>query len=165
MDLIVFYGLASVAVLAAVAVIFQKNPLYSAFALVVVMCCLAGIYGLLRSPFIAVLQIIVYAGAIMVLFLFVIMLLDVKREGDQPGGRVLAGVALALVVVLALQVGAVLLAAAPGTGPADYHASTEQMARLLFSPYFLYAFEMTDILIAAALVGAVVLARKQGEAA
>lgn len=162
MDAILFYTFAVLAVASAVVVIAQRNPMYSAFALVVTLCSVAVIFALLESPFIAVLQVIVYAGAIMVLFLFVLMLLNVNREDDGPGqgARTLRGVALALVTLLVLQAGTVLLRAK--TVPAaDFDASTVEMARKLFSPLFLYAFEATSILILAALVGAVVLAKKE----
>jgi NADH-quinone oxidoreductase subunit J len=162
MDAILFYAFAGLAVLSAVLVIAQRNPIYSAFALIVTLCSLSVIFGLLGSPFIAVLQVIVYAGAIMVLFLFVLMLLNVKREEDTPGrgGRRLRGAAVVLVALLALQVGAVLLR--PVLVPAaDFDASTRTMAGILFSPRFLYVFEATSILILAALVGAVALAKKE----
>jgi NADH-quinone oxidoreductase subunit J len=162
MDAILFYAFAAIAVLAAVAVIAQRNPIYSAFALVVTLCSLAVIFGLLGSPFIAALQVIVYAGAIMVLFLFVLMLLNVRREEDRPGGkgRTLAGVGLALVTLLVLQAGTVLVRSERSPA-ATFDASTTKMAEILFSPHFLYAFEATAILILAALVGAVVLAKKE----
>jgi NADH-quinone oxidoreductase subunit J len=163
MDAILFYAFAAVAVVSAVLVIAQRNPIYSAFALIVTMCSLAAIFGLLGSPFIAALQVIVYAGAIMVLFLFVLMLLNVRREEDAPGrgGRTLRGVAFALVTLLVLQAGAVLLR--PDYPPAaSFDASTRKMAQVLFSPHFLYAFEASSVLIAAALVGAILLARKEG---
>ena len=162
MDAILFYVFAVMAVASAVVVISQRNPIYSALALVVTLCSVAVIFGLLGSPFIAVLQVIVYAGAIMVLFLFVLMLLNVKREEEVPsaGQRTLRGMALALVTLLVLQAGAVLLRLKPTLAP-DYDASTVAMARILFSPQFLYAFEATSILILAALVGAVVLAKKE----
>jgi NADH-quinone oxidoreductase subunit J len=162
MDAILFYIFAALAVASAVVVIGQRNPIYSAFALVVTLCSLAVIFGLLGSPFIAALQVIVYAGAIMVLFLFVLMLLNVRREEDRPGAgaRTLRGVALALVTLLVLQAGTVLLRA--DLHPArDFDASTVKMAMELFSPQFLYAFEATSVLILAALVGAVVLAKKE----
>ena len=162
MDAILFYVFAAVAVASAVVVIAQRNPVYSAFALIVTLCSLSVVFGLLGSPFIAVLQVIVYAGAIMVLFLFVLMLLNVKSEEDRPvrGGHALRGVALALVTLLVLQAGTVLARweAAPA---ADFDASTRRMAEILFSPHFLYVFEATSILILAALVGAVALARKE----
>jgi NADH-quinone oxidoreductase subunit J len=162
MDAILFYVFAAIAVASALVVVGQRNPMYSAFALIVTLCSLSVIFGLLGSPFIAVLQVIVYAGAIMVLFLFVLMLLNVKKEEDRPvgGGRTLRGVALALVTLLVLQAGTVLLRweAVPAAG---FDASTRRMAQVLFSPHFLYAFEATSILILAALVGAIALARKE----
>jgi NADH-quinone oxidoreductase subunit J len=162
MDAILFYAFAAIAVLSAIVVVAQRNPMTSAFALIVTLCSMSVIFALLGSPFIAVLQVIVYAGAIMVLFLFVLMLLSVKREEDTPGrgGRTLRGVALALVTLLVLQAGTVLLRGEPGPAPA-FDASTRKMAEILFSPHFLYVFEATSILILAALVGAVALAKKE----
>jgi NADH-quinone oxidoreductase subunit J len=161
MDQALFYAAALLAVVSALVVIGQKNPIYSAFALIVTLCSLAVIFGLLGSPFIAALQVIVYAGAIMVLFLFVLMLLNVKREEDVPGrgGRTLASIAVVLVALLAGQAGFVLwnTTLAPA---AAFDASTRRMAEILFSPHFLYVFEATSILILAALVGAVALAKK-----
>ena len=161
MDQVLFYAAAALAVASALVVIGQKNPIYSAFALIVALCSLSVIFALLGSPFIAVLQVIVYAGAIMVLFLFVLMLLNVRSEPDAPGrgGRTLGAVAVALVALLVAQAGAVLVRAEPGPAPA-FDASTRRMAEILFSPHFLYAFEATSILILAALVGAITLAKK-----
>ncbi len=162
MDAILFYVFAGVAVLSALVVVGQKNPLYSAFALIVTLCSMAAIFGLLGSPFIAVLQVIVYAGAIMVLFLFVLMLLNVRREEDRPrqGGRALGAIALVAVVLLVAQAGWVLVRAEPRPA-AQFDASTRKMAEILFSAHFLYVFEATSILILAALVGAVALAKKE----
>jgi NADH-quinone oxidoreductase subunit J len=161
MDQILFYAAAGLAVVSALVVIGQKNPIYSAFALIVTLCSLSVIFALLGSPFIAALQVIVYAGAIMVLFLFVLMLLNVKREADTPGrgGRALRAIALVLVAALVSLVGSVLRRAEPGAAPA-FDASTRRMAEILFSPQFLYVFEATSILILAALVGAIALAKK-----
>jgi NADH-quinone oxidoreductase subunit J len=156
---ILFYVFAAVAVGSAVVVIGQRNPIYSAFALIVTLCALSAIFGLLGSPFIAVLQVVVYAGAIMVLFLFVLMLLGVKPE-DRPSGGTLKAVALALVAALALQVGAVLAGAARPP-VAAFDASTRAVAHVLFSAPYLYVFEATSILILAALVGSIVLARRE----
>jgi len=162
MDAILFYASAALAVVSALVVIGQRNPIYSAFALIVTLCSLSVIFGLLGSPFIAALQVIVYAGAIMVLFLFVLMLLNVKREADAPGrgGRALGGIAMALVTLLVVQGGTVLLRFQL-VPVAEFDASTQKMARVLFSAHFLYVFEATSILILAALVGAVALARKE----
>jgi len=162
MDAILFYAFAAIAVGSAVVVVAQRNPVYSAFALIVTLCSLSVVFALLGSPFIAVLQVIVYAGAIMVLFLFVLMLLNVRREEDAPGrgGRRLSGVAVALVTLLVLQAGAVLVRPSRDPVP-EFDASTRKMAEILFSPHFLYVFEATSILILAALVGAIALARKE----
>lgn len=156
-----FYLLGGLALLASAIVIGQRNPIYSAFALVVTLCSLAGIYGLLGSPFIAALQVIVYAGAIMVLFLFVLMLLNVQSEAGPPPNRTLALTSGALVLALALQVGSVLAAGDRGVGPEGFSASSVEMARRLFSAQFLYSFEVVGVLILSALVGAIVLSKKE----
>jgi NADH-quinone oxidoreductase subunit J len=159
-DAVLFYLLAALALGSALVVVAQRNPFHSALALIVTLCSLSGIYALLGSPFIAALQVIVYAGAIMVLFLFVLMPLNVQSETPRSGGRTLAGVALGLVALLGLQAGAVLARAAPGTAAAGFEAGARRMAELLFSVRFLCAFEATSILILAALVGAVALAKR-----
>ena len=160
-ELGLFGAAAALALVSALVVVLQRNPIYSAFALIVTLCSLSVVYALLGSPFIAVLQILVYAGAIMVLFLFVIMLLNAKRE-DHPrtGFTPFRGAAAALSALLVLQVGSVLVRKDLSGVPAAYDASTKTMAGLLFSVHFLYVFEATSILILAALVGAIVLARK-----
>jgi NADH-quinone oxidoreductase subunit J len=157
----IFYAFGGLALVSALVVVGQRNPIYSAFALIVTLGSLSVVFALLGSPFIAVLQIVVYAGAIMVLFLFVLMLLRVQSE-DRPGsGRALRGAALGLVALLVLQVGAVLLAAGVRPGDPGFDASTRDVARQLFSAPFLYAFEATSVLILSALVGAVLLAKKE----
>src|SRR5262245_64875347 len=80
---IVFLGLASLAVVAAFNLILQRNPIYSALSLIVTLCVTAALFVLLSAPFIAAIQIIVYAGAIMVLFVFVIMLLNIREEESR----------------------------------------------------------------------------------
>jgi NADH-quinone oxidoreductase subunit J len=160
-DAALFWLFAAIAVAAALVVILQRNPLYSAFGLIVTLCALSAIYGLLGSPFIAVLQIVVYAGAIMVLFLFVIMLLNVKREEHEEGQGLFKAVGATLAAILVAEVGSVVVRAGPPAPSAHFDASTHRMAQVLFSPYFLYVFEATSVLILAALVGAIVLARKE----
>lgn len=161
-DVALFYVFAVVALGSALVVVAQRNPTYSAFALIVTLASLSAIFGLLGSPFIAVLQVIVYAGAIMVLFVFVLMLLDVKEEQRlEGGGPTFRWMALGLGALLAVQMGVVLLRATR-EGPAwasGFDASARKVAHLLFSPQYLYAFEATSILIVSALVGAIVLAR------
>jgi NADH-quinone oxidoreductase subunit J len=158
---VLFYVFAGVAVAGAVTMVTQRNPMAGALAFIVVLCSLSAIYALLGSPFIAVLQVVVYAGAIMVLFLFVIMLLNVRRE-DHPEveGGTLKTVAAGLVAVLAVELSSVLLRARI-EAVSTYEASTVRVAQELFSPRFLYAFEATSILILAALVGAIALAKKE----
>ena len=157
---IVFYGFAALAVISALVVVAQRNPTYSAFAFIVTLVSLSGVFGLLGASFIAVLQVVVYAGAIMVLFLFVLMLLNVKAEARVEGQSVLFKlVALALGVALVAEVGAVLVAW-PAPVAAAFDASARPVAQLLFEVKYLYVFEATSILILASLVGAIALAKR-----
>jgi NADH-quinone oxidoreductase subunit J len=171
-DQLLFYVFAAVAVMGSLLVIGQRNPIYSVLALIVSFFGLSGLYVLLEAPFVAVVQIIIYAGAIMVLFLFVVMLLNVPREDasewDQahPYFRpwpVRIGGALALLMAVQL---AWALSRTPGLGVgvnADRPAvsSVAELGRVLFTDY-MFAFEVTSILIIIAMMGAVVLARKRG---
>ena len=160
-DAVAFYVAAALALVSAIVVVAQRNPIYSAFALIVTICSLSAIYGILGASFIAILQVVVYAGAIMVLFLFVLMLLNVRPEGRFPGAsRGLKLAALALGALLAAQVAAVIVRFAQPGVAAGFDASSRPVARILFSPQYLYVFEATSILILAALVGSVALARK-----
>jgi NADH-quinone oxidoreductase subunit J len=160
MDATFFYFCAVLALASALCVVAQRNPIYSAFALIVTLCSLSAIYGLLGSPFIAVLQIVVYAGAIMVLFLFVLMLLKARRE-EASGGGALRVVGALLVALLAAQLGGAIVRSGIAKAPVAYDASTRSVAAELFKLRFLYAFEATSILILAAMVGAVLLAKKE----
>ena len=160
---ILFYVFGAVAVGAALVMVVQRNPTYSAFALIVTLVSLAGVFGLLGSTFIAVLQIVVYAGAIMVLFLFVLMLLNVRAEVRPPGeGPVFKLVAIALGAVLVGEIGSVLMAVrTPVAGAFD--ASARAVAHVLFEARYLYVFEATSILSLASLVGAIALARRDSK--
>ena len=154
-----FFFFAAIALAGAINLLRESHPMYSALSLVAVMGALAGLYLLLGAEFIAVVQVIVYAGAIMVLFLFVLMLLNVRRE-EPSGGRATRTAAILLALVLAAQLGAAL--ADPGMTPAaGFDASTGSFARVLFGARFLYVFEATSILILAALVGAILVAKKE----
>ncbi len=157
LEAVLFYVAAATALVSAVIVVAQRNPVYSAFSLIVTLCSLSAIYGLLGSPFIAILQVVVYAGAIMVLFLFVLMLLNVRPEVRTPGSN--ARMKLAAIVLGALLVAQVGYVLAMGVA-AGFDASTRPVARLLFSPRYVYVFEATSVLILSALVGAIALARK-----
>jgi len=171
-DQLLFYLFAALAVMGSLLVIGQRNPIYSVLALIVSFFGLSGLYVLLEAPFVAVVQIIIYAGAIMVLFLFVVMLLNVPREDasewDQahpyyrPWPTRIGG---ALAVLMAVQL-AWALSRTPGLGVgvgADRPAvsSVAELGRVLFTDY-MFAFEVTSILIIIAMMGAVVLARKRG---
>ncbi len=166
MELVIFMGLALVAAVAAVLVIVQRHAVYSALFLIITMGALAGIYILLEAHFVWVIQVIVYAGAIMVLFLFVIMLLDIRREQDpwaSPGrGRIVAAVLLSLVLLgELLMVVAQRLVLGPGGGSpvtGDF-GTTHTVGRLLFTEY-LFPFEITSVILLVAMVGAMVLAKK-----
>jgi len=173
---LLFYVLSGLAVGASALVIGQRNPMYSVLLLIVSFAALAGLYIGLDAPFVAMAQMIIYAGAIMVLFLFVVMLLNAPQEDAaewdrthplrRPGiariGIVLAllfvaelGWALARVVSLGSPVG--------GRGDGAVIGSVREMGRVLFTQYS-FAFEATSILILVAMVGAVVLARRDGDA-
>ena len=168
-----FYALAALAIGASALVIGQRNPMYSIMLLIASFGALAGLYILLDAPFVAVAQIIVYAGAIMVLFLFVVMLLTAPQEDAaewdrshplrQPGVTRF-GVLLALLLVVQLGwalARSVELDGQVAAGDATTISSVRELGRVLFTDY-MFAFEATSILILVAMVGAVVLARKEG---
>jgi NADH-quinone oxidoreductase subunit J len=163
-----FYVFGAVAVIASLLVIAQRNPVYSVLLLIGSFGALSGLYVLLEAPFVAVIQIIVYAGAIMVLFLFVVMLLNAPHEDTEYDERVhpllrpgpmrfgaLLAMALLVELVWALTKGAEI-GAFTGVGV----SSVQTIGRLLFTDYA-FAFEVTSILILVAMVGAVVLARRE----
>ena len=172
MEIVLFAVLAFVAILAALVVISHRQPVYSALSLVVTMLCIAFLFLLLRSEFLWVMQITVYAGAVMVLFLFVIMLLDLRREERpwrfpenrlQVGLGVLLGVALLaeLVVVVA----AVRAPASGGSVPPEVVAgrgNVQHLGQLLYTEY-VFPFEVTSVILLVAIVGAIVMAKKRFE--
>lgn len=174
-ETIIFYVLSALAIGASAAVIGQRNPMYSVMLLIASFGALSGLYIQLDAPFVAVAQIIIYAGAIMVLFLFVVMLLNAPNEEGagwdrthplrQPGvGRFGLLLAVLLVAELgwALARARELNAAVGARGDAAAVSSVRELGRVLFTDY-MFAFEATSILILVAMVGAVVLARREGE--
>jgi NADH-quinone oxidoreductase subunit J len=163
MELIFFYLFAGLSVLAALLVISFRNTLSSAFSLVVALFGVACLFALLGAHFLAAMQVLVYAGAVMVLFVFVIMLLNLGREEllkvkmSFPAViGILAGGYLAALLVLRL---GYLSEPLGPTAPADY-GTVKGVGRLLFTDY-LVPFELTSILLLVAIVGAVVLAKKE----
>ena len=169
MDAILFWILAAGAVIASVLVIGQRNPMYSVLLLIASFGALSGLYVLLGSPFVAVIQIIIYAGAIMVLFLFVVMLLNVPTE-EMPTGqqaKFLGGAGprrfgALLSAFLAVQLFWAMRALSAQPMPdAETPATTvAAIGERLFTEYS-FAFEATSVLILVAMVGAVILARKE----
>jgi NADH-quinone oxidoreductase subunit J len=168
--LIAFWAFAGVAIGSAFLCITRRSPVASALWLVNTLFSLAAIYVLLDAHFIAAAQVLVYAGAIMVLFLFVIMLLNLGRAEPSdlkgPWGRVVAGVAgLVLIgelIVLRLAEPPWSLQLPPGTSAATVAArgAVRAVAQPLFQSY-LVPFEITSLLLLAAIVGAVVLAKRR----
>ena len=169
MDSVLFWIFAAVMVGASILVVGQRNPMYSVLLLIVSFCALSGLYILLDAPFVAAIQIIIYVGAIMVLFLFVVMLVNVKAE-DRPSGheaRLLGGAGprrfgavLAVVLVAELFWALRSLPTAPlPTGPGRAGTVLDLGIRL-FTTYT-FAFEATSVLILVAMVGAIILARKE----
>jgi NADH-quinone oxidoreductase subunit J len=161
---LIFIGLAAVALISGVLVVFQTHPLRSALWLIVNFFAVAGIYLLLHAEFIAAIQIIVYAGAIMVLFLFVIMLLNL-REPEEPtkrpySGQKVAGIALSIAAAFFISFGLSRVHLAPAAPAAPGLGNTESIARLLFTDYLL-PFEVTSVLLLVSIVGAVVLSKSK----
>jgi NADH-quinone oxidoreductase subunit J len=171
MEAMLFWILAAVAITASILVVAQRNPMYSVLLLIVSFAGLSGLYILLDAPFVAAIQIIIYAGAIMVVFLFVVMLLNAPTE-DSPTGhqaRLLGGagprrfgavLAVALALELAWALKKVAVAPMPGEEAARTTSSVYQIGLKLFRDYA-FAFEATSVLILVAMVGAIILARKE----
>ena len=172
-ETLTFYILSALAIGASALVVGQRNPMYSVLLLIASFGALAGLYIQLDAPFVAVAQIIIYAGAIMVLFLFVVMLLNAPQE-DAAGWdrthhlrkpRIAAfGALLAVLLVVQLVWAVMRIAAldAPVGAGADVAtiSSVGEMGRVLFQRHG-FAFEATSILILVAMIGAVVLARRE----
>jgi NADH-quinone oxidoreductase subunit J len=169
---IIFIGLAGLTVVAAFNVILQRNPIYSALGLIVVLCSLSGLFLLLAAQFIAVVQVIVYAGAIMVLFVFVIMLLNVREEDSRTDRlKYLKWLAVPLFLALLGEVFVVIrfinnvAPAIPspnaiGVKPEDSLGTVESVANGMFTTY-VFPFEAASVLILMAIVGAMLLARRE----
>jgi NADH-quinone oxidoreductase subunit J len=192
MEVLIFLATAAVAVAAAITMVLQRNAMYSALFLVLNFFCLAVLYVLLQAYFVAVVQVAVYAGAIMVLMLFVIMLLNVAQPEPRDNRLgFLRPFGVIAAVVLAIELGAVIARGAmPPPAPAGSSAGavpaqatptlvatvapeiagagaasvghTQLLAADLFTK-FLFPFEVTSVLLLAAILGASVLARKRPE--
>ncbi len=173
LETLLFYAFGAVAVAASLLVVGQRNPMYSVMLLIVSFVGLGGLYILLDAPFLAVIQIIIYAGAILVLFLFVVMLLNAEKE--QAARAALGAItgprraAVALSAVFAAELGWAIWqmartggagVEAAGRAAAGDISSVRAIGQVLFTDYAL-AFEVTSLLILVAMLGAVVLAKRQ----
>jgi NADH-quinone oxidoreductase subunit J len=166
LELVVFAIASGLAIVSALAMVVVKTPVRSVIALVLTFFALAVLSILLAAPFIAAIQVIVYAGAILVLFLFVIMLLNLTQEAEEKDQRPIQKL-LGLVTVVALGgllLGVTLRAGAPPVPPAGglIPANDEIpiLGRLLFSDYLL-AFEALSVLLLLSAVGALVLSKRR----
>lgn len=165
MEAIFFLTFAALAVASALGVVLLRNPVHSAISLMACFIQVAAIFVLLRSPFLAVIQIFVYVGAIMVLFLFVIMMLDIRTavlERFLPGRKVPV---LVILAVLGLQMLAMLLSSGrlldqPTEVATVLEGTVAELGRELFVDYIL-PFEVVSVMLLVAFVGAIVLARRE----
>jgi NADH-quinone oxidoreductase subunit J len=165
METILFVLFALGSILSALLVITTPTPIASALYLVVTFFCLAGLFVLLSAPLLAAIQIIVYAGAVLVLIVFVIMLLNLKKiEEAANRGWKATGIVVTLLILAAgfmmVAMSTTLLTLPTGYLP-DGFGKVGALGQLLFSKY-LYPFEVVSVLLLLAIVGAVALVRKQG---
>jgi len=163
---LIFLGVAFTSILASLLVITRKNPIHSALFLVLTFLCMAVLYLLLYNPFIAIVQVLVYAGAIVMLIVFVIMLLDLEEE-LRSGlrlfySKVIGGVLAVLFLFgIIYSVTASSLTGKIGSYPPEkVSANVKSIGEVLFTQY-LFPFEIISILLVAAIVGAVVLSKKR----
>jgi NADH-quinone oxidoreductase subunit J len=164
MEMVIFFGLAVVAVAAGVGVIVQRNAVWSALFLLVNFCCLAGLYLLLNAQFVALVQVIIYAGAIVVLFLFVVMLLGMENAEETPDPRRyqrIAGVLLGT-LLLAGVVWALIVSVGGWVRPLIRTDNVREIGAAMLTD-FAIPFELASIVLLVAIIGAVVLAKQRLE--
>ncbi len=167
MEILIFSIVALIAVICSVQVIISRNPVNSALFLIATMVSLAILFILLNAPFLATIQIIVYAGAIMVLFLFVIMLLNLRRDEFGPERRraqrffaILFSFLLLIGITTVLTVGTFNSKKVESGWSITIPAGVEPLAQLLFTKY-LFPFELASVLLLVAIVGAVIMAKRK----
>ncbi|MCH9008444.1 NADH-quinone oxidoreductase subunit J [candidate division KSB1 bacterium] len=159
-----FFAFAAVAVAGAILMVVHRNPVYSALFLILTLFAIAGLFVLLNAPFIAAVHVIVYAGAIMVLFLFVVLLMDLEEERVRRHRLKLAQIlGIVAAAVLLVEVGVFLKAGFAGAatqGPdgSQIIGDTESIGRLLFTEY-LFPFEVASVLLLSGIIGSVLLAK------
>jgi NADH-quinone oxidoreductase subunit J len=167
LEQILFYIFAAGGIVSAILMVTRRNPIISAIYLIVNFFCLAGLYLTLHAQFIAVVQILVYAGAIMVLFVFVIMLLNLGDERRLRDGfswkKIVAagfgfGILMELIYIFTMKTGSETIDLERATSI----GTVESVGHVLFTR-FLFPFEVTSLLLTAAIVGAIILAKKKLE--
>src|SRR5262245_49863751 len=164
MEDLLFYLFAALTLVCAVLVVanpFSRNPVTSAMFLVLTIVALAGLFVLLHAYFLAAVQVLVYAGAVMVLFLFVIMLLDLKEEQRRKANRFgwVTGL-ISVGAILAIFLRAILAGHAAGSAPAPaLEGATHPLGKMLFTEYLL-PFEIVSVLLLVAMVGVILLSKK-----
>jgi NADH-quinone oxidoreductase subunit J len=164
---LIFLGVAFTSILASLLLITRKNPIHSALFLVLNFLCVAVLYILLYSQFIAIVQVVVYAGAIVMLIVFVIMLLDLEVELRSPlkfTYTKLVGGFLAMLFLLGIFYAAVARSPTGKTGasytPENVTSNVKAVGEVLFTQY-LFPFEIVSVLLVVAMVGAVILSKKR----
>ncbi|MGB8656718.1 MAG: NADH-quinone oxidoreductase subunit J [Candidatus Zixiibacteriota bacterium] len=167
MEILIFAVVALAAVVCSVLVITNRNPVSSALFLIATMVSFSILFVLLNAPFLAMIQIIVYAGAIMVLFLFVVMLLNLRKDEFGPEKRkaqrffaILFGFLLLIEIATVIKVGVFASRPTGSASQATVPLGVEPIAQLLFTKY-LFPFELASVLLLVAIVGAVVMAKKR----
>jgi len=172
-ETVAFFYFAAVIVLTAVLVVAFRNPIYSVIALLVMFFHVAGLFVTLHAEFLAAVQIVVYAGAILVLYLFVVMLLNLKQDDSyqrQVGwgiGLGIVGLAEMIYLVLSAQVGnspaigtaALQASASPKVAAIVTRGNTEAIGYMLYTKY-LFPFEVASLILLVAMIGAILLAKK-----
>ncbi|WP_379969298.1 NADH-quinone oxidoreductase subunit J [Epilithonimonas sp. UC225_85] len=163
MDQILFFIVAFLAIASAVYFVFAKNPMYAILSLIVTMFSIAGMYILLNAQFLGIVQIIVYTGAIMVLFLYILMMLNLNKEDESKKDNLPKFIGIFSICILFVgMLGAYkgLSGKTVAEGNIDYSVGlTKNLGRLLFNEYVL-PFELASILILAGIVGAVLIGKK-----
>ena len=172
MEMVLFFILAVVAVAAGVGVIAQRSAVRSALFLLVNFCCLAGLYLLLNAQFVALVQVIIYAGAVVVLFLFILMLLGVERAEESPdlrkyqwiAGVLLGALFLAGIIWALVPIGTSLVpAAAEWVGALVPTDNVREIGTAMLTDFAIPPDELASIVLLVAIIGAVVLAKKRLE--
>jgi NADH-quinone oxidoreductase subunit J len=157
---ILFFVFSALALICGVMILANRNPVNSAMFLVLTIASLAGLFVLLEAFFLAAVQILVYAGAVMVLFLFVIMLLDLKAEERRKIKTLaVAGGVIAVGTIIAIFFKSLGSAPLSTTREPGFQAGTADLGRLLFSQYLL-PFEIISVLLLVAMVGVILLSKK-----